>query len=142
MSYLYLIDSQNRGDLVEEIFKKRKEWKPIKYEKNWKSFYNQMKAYKWNLIWKPTVNNIYDKKLFSSKGPKFINHFPNPDVITRKTNLLTTLNKHSKDFNYLPETYIFPESLSIFEENIIAQIIKLLLYLLSFLIIILKSYFY
>lgn len=121
MSFLYLIDKKNRGDLVENILKKRKEWKPIKYnDKHWSGFYNAMKSYTWNFIWKPTVTDIYDRKFFSNQNSfsllKIINHFPFPDVITRKTNLLRTLNKHSKFYlNYIPETYIFPDSLNKFE---------------------------
>lgn len=126
MDYFYLIDSKNRGDLVEQVLKKRKGWKPIKYDtKHWTGFYNAMKEYKWNFIWKPTVNDIYDKKLFNNGNLltnfpllKIINHFPNPDVITRKPNLLRTLKKYSTFYmSYLPETYIYPENTNILNIN-------------------------
>lgn len=124
-TYFYLIDTNNRGDLVEEIFKKRFNWKPLR--KTWTAIQEN----KWNFIWKTTVNftpspkginykllkpylqdgkaNLFSLFSFPSslskdkKGKKIINHFPNPDSITRKTELVRSL-KYKAEF--LPETYI------------------------------------
>lgn len=119
MKYTYLIDPANRGDLVEEVFKKRKEWKngiPVKFQnKPWKVLNEEIVKNNWNFVWKQTVSltlknnkqNLYNIIDFSKQSVKFINHFPNPDIITRKTNLVRSLRKYIHNpYEIIPKTYI------------------------------------
>lgn len=125
MKYKFLVDRANRGDLVEEVLERRSNWKsgiPLKNQNGaiWKFIPRLIKNNEWNFIWRRTVNvtdrdekfNIFS--LPETNDIQMVNHFPNPDIITRKTNLVRTLRKKFINYDKIPDTYVLGEDLEMF----------------------------